>query len=390
MIFYIISIILILNGLIILFLIWIKNKDWHYKYTLTPKKVNKYAVLIPARNESKVIVNLLNCLKEEKALDNTYVIVESKSDPTWEIVQKYHAKLFLRTDLENKHRKGYALDECLKDILKKEDYDLYFIFDADNTIEPGYINKMINCYEKGYDIVESYRDIKNSENIITTCSGLIFSLINTLINETRNKLNKQIIISGTGYVIDGKLIQKWQGFPFNSLTEDYELSLYATANNLKTYYYKDTKFYDEQPTTLKMSITQRTRWVKGFFEARAKRLKDIKNDYSKIIGVTPYILILSGLFLAIITSIINLIIKIVNNGYYYHYLNLLLICLLVIYFSLMTLTIAMLIKDNNKINLNKSQKIKAIFYNPIFLLSFITCLFKSFGKVNWETIKHGK
>lgn len=52
-------------------------------------KLFKYAVLIAARNESKVINGLLNSLKNQtynKDYFDVYVIVESSNDPTLNIV----------------------------------------------------------------------------------------------------------------------------------------------------------------------------------------------------------------------------------------------------------------------------------------------------------------
>lgn len=389
MIIYIASLLIFLAGFGLLINIWRKNHQWSKKYILEKRECNNYAILIPARNESKVIEDLLKSIKVQTSLKNTFVIVENEEDETINIVKKYGGNIIVRKDMEGKHRKGFALDEAIKEILKTRHFDLYFIFDADNTLNEHFLNRMVNVYENGYDIATGYRNIKNSINTITTCSGLIFSLINTLINKTRNKLNKGIIISGTGYFINGDLIEKWQGFPFTTLTEDYELSLYATANNLKTYYYDSAEFFDEQPTKYNISITQRTRWIKGFFEARTKRLKDIKNDYSKIIGITPYILMLTGLFMAIINSIFLFIVEIIKHGNYIYYLKWLIIFIVFIYIILQLLTLILIIKEKNKLNISKMQKLKAIFFNPIFLLSFIRCFFKSFKNIEWNEIKHG-
>lgn len=390
MLFYVVSAILIIIGISLLIFMWIRNKGWKNNYELKQRICENYAVLIPARNESNVIEGLLMSIAKQRDLKDTYVIVESEDDPTVQIVKKYDGNIIIRKDLDGKHRKGYALDEAIKEILKTKKYSLYFIIDADNIIGDNYFKEIIKIYEKGYDIVTGYHNLKNDVNVITACSCLVFSMINTLINKTRNKLKKGIIISGSGFMISGELIDKWQGFPFNTLTEDYELSLYSSANNLKTFYYEGVQYFDEQPEKYSVTITQRTRWVKGFFEARAKRLKDIKNDFNKILGVTPYIIILVGFFIAIINSIFLLIIEIIKQGNYMSYLSTLLICLGIIYITLAIFTIIILINEKDRLNISLKHKIGAVFFNPIFLLSFIRCLFKSLGNVKWETIKHGK
>ena len=183
--------------------------------------------------------------------------------------------IIYRKDLTKK-RKGYALDDAIKEILSKnKKYDAYFVFDADNILDKNYIKEMINSIEEGYDIGISYRNTKNSSTLVAASSALTFSMINTIGNQLKSKYTNNLTISGTGYYIKGSLVEDWQGFPFNTLTEDYELTLYSTLNNLTTTYNEKAIFYDEQPDSFKISMKQRTRWVKGYFEARKIYIKEI-------------------------------------------------------------------------------------------------------------------
>ena len=387
---YLISFVIFLIGIVLLFLVWyFENKK---KLNLKPKKRCNFAILIPARDESKVITNLLESIKPQvKDFSNTYIIVEDKKDPTCNIAKNYKANIIVRKDLEGKRRKGYALDEAIKQILKKKKYDLYFIFDADNILDKNFISNMLESYKKGYEIVTGYRNIKNPVNQVSICSGLVFSLINTIMNKNSVKLNNNIIISGTGYFISGNIINKLQGFPFHSLTEDYELTLYATANNIPTYYNEEAIFFDEQPTDMKTSIKQRTRWVKGFLEARLIRLSDIKDDYGKMIGIIPYLFLIIGAFSFIIANVLEVIyLSIIRNPYYLEKLYIIFITLVMIYLLLMVFTIVLVIKEKNKLNISRKDRILAILFNPIFLATFIISFVKTFGNKNlgWEKIEH--
>ncbi len=391
-IFYIISAILIFAGIILLIITIILDKDKKKKNKkLKPNEKTNYAILIPARNESAVIENLLISIKKQSSLDSTYIIIEDEKDPTVKIAKKYHANIFVRTNLNNRRRKGFALDECLKEILKTKNYDLYFIFDADNILDDNFIKEMLETYKKGYDICTGYRNIKNDINSITTCSGLTFSMINGIFNQFKIKNNKSIIISGTGYYISGNLINKWQGFPFNSLTEDYELSLYCANHYINTYYNEKAIFYDEQPTLLKVSKKQRLRWIKGFLDSRKLYIKNIKKDYTKIIGITPYLLVIFGVIVFLITLFIELLLKIISGSLLIKkYLFLFLIFPLIIYIVLFIFTFIIVINEDNKLNLSFKHKVVALFYNPLFLVQYIPLFFKSLfvKEVKWDAIKH--
>lgn len=368
---------------------------------LKPKKYNnkkRYCILIPARYESKVINNLLLSITKQTTKINPkdiYIIVESIKDKTVDIAKQYNMNIILRENLSLK-RKGYALNDAVTYILKKQiHYDAYFIFDADNILDKDFIKNMEKSINEGYDIGIGYRNTKNSNTLVSASSALTFSMINTMLNERKNKYHNNLTISGTGYYIKGSIVEEWNSFPFHSLTEDYELTLYAILNNLTTTYNKKAIFYDEQPDNFNISLKQRTRWVKGYFEARKKYINKIsksetKNDpnfASKVnafLGVTPYIYIIIGLLIILVNILIT---KGITT-----FLCYLTIFLLLIYLVLSIFTIIMLKKEKNSLNISKSMKIKVMFYNPIFMLSYIICLLRTIfiKDIKWDKIDHNK
>ena len=368
---------------------------------LKPKKYNnkkRYCILIPARYESKVINNLLLSITKQTTKINPkdiYIIVESIKDKTVDIAKQYNMNIILRENLSLK-RKGYALNDAVTYILKKQiHYDAYFIFDADNILDKDFIKNMEKSINEGYDIGIGYRNTKNSNTLVSASSALTFSMINTMLNERKNKYHNNLTISGTGYYIKGSIIEEWNSFPFHSLTEDYELTLYAILHNLTTTYNKKAIFYDEQPDKFNISLKQRTRWVKGYFEARKKYINKIsksetKNDpnfASKVnafLGVTPYIYIIIGLLIILFNILIT---KGITT-----FLCYLTIFLLLIYLVLSIFTILMLKKEKNNLNISKSMKIKVIFYNPIFMFSYIICLLRTIfiKDIKWDKIDHNK
>ncbi len=379
----------------------------------------EFAILIPARYECAVIKGLFKSLKNQTipvSPKSVFVIVESLKDPTVKIAKKFGYKIIVRDKIAGRERKGYALDEAIKQILTYRRFDLYFIFDADNILARDYLEQMLKDYAEGYEIATGYRDIKNkTPNVIATVSSLTFSMINTLSNRMRIKHDANVVFSGTGCFVDGKLIDKWQGWPFHSLTEDYELSLYATYHQLATFYDVQARFWDEQPTSFAQTFAQRVRWIRGYFEARKiyipkmrKKLINYHNNtvekedcinvliqsYSKnaafgsmkreIIGVKPLILMVLGIVLILSGVLIR--------AFYAQGLieTLLLVglVLLIVYIVLACVTIVIVWKED--LRLTFRQKLKAILFNPLYLISYIPCALKAmFAKqIKWTKIEH--
>ena len=361
------------------------------------KPLNNFAILIPARDESNVIEDLLISIENQTLQTNSkniYVIVERIDDPTVAICKKHKVNVLFRENLELK-RKGYALKEAIESITKKKNYDTYFIFDADNVLDKNFFKEMETTYKQGYDMGIGYRNIKNKNNSISVSSGLIFTIVNTLLNKNKSKYSLNCNASGTGFYISGDIVNKLKTWPFTSLCEDYELSLYCTVNNITTCYNDKAIYYDEQPTTYKDYFNQRTRWVKGYFEARKKYIKDLYSKlritnnnfssvYESVIGIYDILLILIGILLIIINILLT-------NTSLFTILLYILFLMLIIYI-LLTLFTIYLLKIETKFNVRKKLKIKTIFIHPLMLFTYLLCLIKVIivRDISWDKIKHGK
>lgn len=377
-----------------------QNRNYPKKYK---NKNHKFCILIPARDESKVIEGLFRSIKnqtEKINMEDVYVIVEQNTDPTIKIANKYGISVIVRKNLDGK-RKGYALMEAIDEILKqKKDYGAYFIFDADNVLDKNYLREMKKTYDEGYDIGIGYRNSKNgNENAVAACSSLIFTIINTVLNSKKTENSINSTVSGTGFYIRGNWIKKWKTYPFHTLTEDYELSLYGVVNNLTTYYNTDAIYYDEQPTSYSQYRIQRVRWIKGYFEARKIYRKNLikylrlKNPnygsvYNSLIGIWDLLFIVIGSLLIIIDQIIlvfkgipvvMIIIKVLG-------------LLLLLYIILILLTIWLLYKEEERFNLTWNIKVKTILLHPLLLFAYIPCAIEALfvKNLSWKKIEHGK
>ena len=400
---YILCLILVAISLIIFISNRILESENNNHPIKEEKKKPDFCILIPAKDESKVIKGPLDSIKNQTYkinMQNVYVIVEDIKDPTVNICKEYKGNYIVRKHLELK-RKGYALDEAIKQI--KKEYNAYFIIDADNILDKDFFKYMSKVYQKGYDIGVGYRDNKNwSSNVISACSGLVFTIANN-INKRKNKTNENITITGTGFYIKGNIIKEFGGYPFHEITEDYELTLYATVHKLTTCYEERAIFYDEQPTTLKASIKQRIRWIRGYFNARVNYLPQLKEKifdnqinygsvYKEIMWLRPILILALAFVIFYLAIIINQIYMLIKSTYDPSSLILGLIVIGITYLVMMFFTIYQLISERKHIKVKNSLKVKIILYNPIFLLTFIYCAIAAIVKKNitWERIEHTK
>ena len=242
-------------------------------------KLTKFAVLVPARNESGVIGNIMVALSNQtypKDYYDVYFIIESEDDPTYELAIKNGFKVFVRDEMTPQRRtKGFALQECIRSFKKNDlKYDAYMIFDADNVMDLDYLEKMNDLRQTGVEVGVGYRNFTNiNTNWLTSGSAILFTYMNSFTSKNRTLLFKKALIAGTGYYVNADIIEEAGGWIFTGMTEDTEFTTYCEYHNINMCYYPIINFYDEQSPSLRTNHAQHIRWVWGFLIKRKRFIK---------------------------------------------------------------------------------------------------------------------
>ena len=241
-----------------------------------PVKLHKYAVLISARNEESVITQLIDSIRNQtyqEELVTVFVVADNCTDSTAASARKAGAKVYERFNMRQ-IGKGFALDYLLGKIRADypvDEFDGFFVIDADNLLDENYISAMNKTFSDGHEIITSYRNSKNyAKNWISAGYSLWFLRESRYLNYPRMLIGSSGAVSGTGFLVSNKVIEANGGWKFFTLTEDIEFSVHSVINGRRIAYCKDAVLYDEQPVTFKQSWNQRLRWAKGFFQVFRK------------------------------------------------------------------------------------------------------------------------
>ena len=236
-----------------------------------PSRLRRYAAVISARNEEQVIGELLESLRKQnypRELLDLYVVADNCTDDTAGAARKAGAFVYERRDPVHKG-KGYAMDYLFRQLKEegKDCYDGYFIFDADNLVDPDFVGEMNRTFDKGYDAVTCYRNSKNfGDNWISAGYSIWFLREARFLNFPRTLLGTNCHVSGTGFLVSAKVIEENGGWPFHLLTEDIQFSVDCAIRGKRIGYCDKAVIYDEQPVTFRQSWDQRLRWSKGFYQ----------------------------------------------------------------------------------------------------------------------------
>lgn len=224
---------------------------------------NKFKILVACRNEELVIPQLIESINLQNYPKDMYelcIIPNNCVDNTKDISASLGARII---DYPmNCKCKAEALRYAF-DVLDKEEFDAYIIFDADNVVHPDFLKRMNDALQEGFKVAQGYRDSKNAkDNWISGSYSIYYWMQNFFFNKSRMNIGGSASINGTGFMIKKEVIQT-NGFNTMTLTEDIEFTAQCAINNIRIAFVEDAITYDEQPVSWKASWKQRKRWSIG-------------------------------------------------------------------------------------------------------------------------------
>ncbi len=372
-----------------------------------PCTFHRFGVVIAARNESMVIGNLIRSIQNQtypQKLVDIFVVADNCTDDTARIARQAGAVVYERSNTLQVG-KGYALDFAFHNIARDYGdsyYDAYLIFDADNLLDCHYIDEMNVVFNEGYQVITSYRNSKNyATNWITAGYSLWFLREAKFLNNARMMLGTNCAISGTGFLLSRRLVQKYHGWKFHLLTEDIEFSVVSAIEGERIGYCGTAVLYDEQPTTFRQSWAQRLRWSKGFYQVvwkygrslLSRLFRDKKHPFScydMFMTIAPASLLSLG---CLLMNLVFLLVAIFQP----HSMNTLVVLaaktvllgLFNFYIVLLFMGALTTITEWHQIRAPWYKKILYVFTFPVFIFTYIPIsIVALFKNVQWTPITH--
>ncbi len=360
--------------------------------------LHRYAILICARNEADVIGDLLDSIRTQNypaSLVQTFVMADNCTDATAARARTKGATVYERHDFR-KVGKGYALDALLKAMQRDgfDGFDGYFVFDADNILRYDYIDQMNLVFSEGYDIVTGYRNAKNyGDNWISSGYALWFLRDSVYGNAARSRLGTSAVVAGTGFLFSARVLREQGGWPFHTLTEDTEFTVYHVLHGRTIGMARDAVFYDEQPTAFSQSWRQRMRWSKGYLQVYAKYgpalVRGIFSGsfacFDLLMMIAPaYVLSMLGIVLWSAELILGAV-----QGTLPAALGSVGCGMLSMYGTLFFVGACTMLSEHRRIRTGTAKKLLSVFTFPLFMLTYLPVSIAAlFCKVEWKPICH--
>lgn len=232
--------------------------------------MKKLAVLVPAHNEEKVILDTLASLRNVVDAEDIYVVDDGSHDNTslkaCEVVPNV-------LQLPVNVGKAVASNIAIKYYRLFDEYEYLLPMDADTVITETFINKSMEVLDK--DIGKSFacsvgKVVGKSRNWITAFRLWEYEISQTIHKSAQSAENAIIVCPGCSTIWRASIF-KYVEVPTGTLTEDMDLTFLVHRKKLgKIIYVSSAVVVTQDPYTFKDFLKQIDRWYLGFWQCIEK------------------------------------------------------------------------------------------------------------------------
>jgi len=236
------------------------------------------SVLIPARNEEKVIGRILQRMTEltyPKEKLEVIVIDDASTDQTSEIAEENtkkhgHIKVVHRSPDDGGKGKPAALNHGLK-YVKGE---IVYCFDADYYPQRDILEKLTACFkDPKVGAVQGRVTVLNEPDTLVTRLVALERTGGYRVDQfARDNLGLIPQFGGTVGGFRRSLIESLGGWDVNMLAEDTDLTFKVYFAGYKIQYVNDAECYEEAVENWRSYWRQRSRWAKGHMQCAFRHL----------------------------------------------------------------------------------------------------------------------
>lgn len=227
-----------------------------------------YLILYPAYNEDKVIVNSVQKFLAQYYPYNSFHVAVISDHMQPETNEKLAAlPITLLQPVFEKSSKAkamqYAMDHFQKAEVRgqrSEDFDYIVILDADNVVEPHFLEQLNTECAKGYKAIQCHRCAKNNDNDIAVLDGVSEEINNTIFRKAHNRIGLSSALIGSGMCFDFQWFKE-NVYKLTTAGEDRELEALLLQQKVYIQYEPDIHVFDEKVSNKDNFQKQRLRWM---------------------------------------------------------------------------------------------------------------------------------
>ena len=233
----------------------------------------KYLVIFPAYGEDKVILHTVKSFLLQHYPHDKYSVVVV-SDHMLKETNTELSKLpitLLQPQFENSS-KAKALQFAIDNI--HDNFDNIVILDADNIVQPDFLEKLNEICNQGFSAIQCHRCAKNAENQIAQLDGISEEINNSLFRKGHNNIGLSSALIGSGMCFD-YLWFKAHVHLLSTAGEDREIEKMLLIEHIYIKYVEDINVFDEKVGNEDNFQRQRQRWMSAQFNCLLSMMRNL-------------------------------------------------------------------------------------------------------------------
>ena len=250
-------------ALTVLYLLFFAFAALFYHTTEIPraKRQNRFIVIIPAYKKDDTILQTVNTVLGQSYPQRMFDVVVV-SDHQKEMTNMRLAQLpitLLTPDFEESS-KAKSMQYAILNLPQFKIYDYVLVLDADNVIEPDFLEQANDAFElAGTKVIQAHRMSRNRDTSVARLDAIFEEINNTIVRRGHNAIGLSASLNGSG------MIYSFEWFKSNIMKarttgEDKELEAMVLKEGIFIDYFETIRVFDEKTRGTKEFNSQRGRW----------------------------------------------------------------------------------------------------------------------------------
>jgi len=242
----------------------------------TSEPRTRFLVLVPAHNEEKGIrptLQTLSKLHYPIALYRVIVVADNCDDDTAAVVREEGFECWVR-DAPELRGKGQALRWAL-DRANSLSFDAVVVIDADNTIEPGFLQAFDFELGRGKSVLQAWEEFElNDRNGFCLLTVASKRAENALFWRPRQQLGLALFLQGNGFCLRRDVLDHvpWTAY---SIVEDLEFSLQLALHDVRVCLVESARLVTRTTASARDAFPRGLRGASGAFQVTVRYIPSL-------------------------------------------------------------------------------------------------------------------
>ncbi|QHG17147.1 glycosyltransferase [Nostoc sp. ATCC 53789] len=226
------------------------------------------SILVPAKNESPVLANLVYSLCQlnypSDRLD-IWVVDDGSTDETPQVLRELQTQ-FPSLQVHRRESKG-GKSGALNAVFPFTQGEIILVCDADAQLPANFLQRTVPLFQKqAIGAVQVRKAISNANtNFLTRCQQMEMCC-DSFLQTHRIAIGGMSELRGNGMLVRRELLEKCQGWNENTVTDDLDLCFKLYLAGAEIEFVTVPSIQEEGVTTWEKLWNQRCRWAEGGYQ----------------------------------------------------------------------------------------------------------------------------